>query len=168
MSESLFLAVVGNQADLIDLILDAGADIDARNTRHKTPLMVAASYSHTESVKTLIRRGAKVNLKDENGNTALMHAVFSLMHAVFSGSPDLVLVLLQAGANPNIKNSYGESAMDAVQPGFEAEEIIALLENWGFEQKLCMGCGQWNPLTGVCRRLGPPNYRNAKDVCTEE
>lgn len=160
-NESLILAAVSGQAGLIDLILDAGADINTRNHNQKTPLMIAASNEHVEFVATLIDYGAKVNLQDINGNTALMHAIFA-------GNPVIVLLLLQGGANPYIRNCYDEAAMDVIQPGFEASDIHDILANWSFDQKTCETCKDWNLLTAVCERLGPPNYRTKNDTCTEE
>ena len=57
---------------IIQLLLDAGADIDARDEHNsnKTLLMRAASNRQAELVGYLIERGANSNLKDSDGNTA--------------------------------------------------------------------------------------------------
>jgi ankyrin repeat protein len=57
--------------EIAQVLLDAGADIDARDERNsnKTLLMRATSGRHAVLVKYLIERGANTKLKDSDGNT---------------------------------------------------------------------------------------------------
>ncbi len=56
------------------LVLDAGADINARHNTGQTPLIMAASKSHVDMVKLLIDRGANITIRDQDGKTALTEA----------------------------------------------------------------------------------------------
>jgi ankyrin repeat protein len=48
-------------------LLDRGADIEARDNKGMTPLMVAAKWGSYEMVEFLLSRGAKVGVKDAQG-----------------------------------------------------------------------------------------------------
>jgi ankyrin repeat protein len=57
--------------DVIALLLDAGAPIDAADNRGRTALMTAAEQGHAAVVDALLRRGADRTLKDKAGKRAL-------------------------------------------------------------------------------------------------
>ncbi|MCU1234291.1 MAG: Ankyrin [Candidatus Solibacter sp.] len=59
-------------ADLMKALLDAGAKVDAEDVRRMTPLMLAIATDHADprTVRLLIERGADVNKKDREGQTA--------------------------------------------------------------------------------------------------
>lgn len=69
-----------------------------------TALMRAALDGDTEAVKTLLARGAHVNVKDNEGRTALIFAVVN-SHA------DTVKALLRAGARVNARARDGGTAL---------------------------------------------------------
>ena len=55
---------------MCEVLLFAGADIDARDTSfrdHRTPLMKAASQGHQSVMDLLIKRGADLHLVDSQG-----------------------------------------------------------------------------------------------------
>jgi len=58
--------------EVIRRLLDAGADVNAQDHEHgMSALMKASSDDEVETVGLLIARGAKTNLKDKDGHTAL-------------------------------------------------------------------------------------------------
>ena len=59
-----------NAPEMLTLLLDNGAAIDARSPNGSTPLMMAASYGPEASVELLIKRGADLGLKNDLGLTA--------------------------------------------------------------------------------------------------
>ena len=67
-------AATGPEPQLVRLLLDRGADIDAASPNGTTPLMMAAMYGTPEAVKLLIDEGADVQLKNVQGLTALQFA----------------------------------------------------------------------------------------------
>lgn len=66
--------------------------------------MYSARAGGIEALRELINNRANLNLRDENRDTALIHAT--------TGRLDSALLLLQSGADPNIINNIGETAYD--------------------------------------------------------
>ena len=60
-----------NSRDAIHLLIASGAEIDSRTRDNKTPLHLAASAGHMISLEALVEKEAQVDLRDDNGNTAL-------------------------------------------------------------------------------------------------
>lgn len=68
------------------------------------PIFVAARTGNAEMVKLLLEFGADPNVKNSDGDTALMNAVTLEMF-------DVALILLEAGADPNSSNLNGITAV---------------------------------------------------------
>ncbi len=102
----LLIAASSNTGDVVDALLKAGAKLDSRDADGWTPLMCAAGdNSHAEVIGVLLKAGGKINERDKNGRTPLM------MAAEFN-TPDVLMALLNAGANPKLKSKEGCSALD--------------------------------------------------------
>ena len=56
------------------LLLDRGAEIEAKDNYSSTALHLAATGGHAEVVKLLLDRGAAIEAKDRDGRTALSMA----------------------------------------------------------------------------------------------
>ena len=83
------------------LLVQAGADVNAREEDGSTALMKARS---PRMVKFLLAHGAKVDLRGKNGVTALMN------HADYFSVGEMN-ALLAAGADANARDSHGETAL---------------------------------------------------------
>ena len=88
------------KADVAGLtaLLDAGADVNARNQHGQTGLMVAAQAGDADVVELLIGRGAALNHTAKYGLSALMLAVVN-------GHGPIVRLLAAAGADRTIRGS---------------------------------------------------------------
>jgi hypothetical protein len=64
-------AALENNTAMINLLLDAGVDINMTNLSGFAPLHHAAEAQAIESIQLLLEQGANVNLKTKNGRTAL-------------------------------------------------------------------------------------------------
>lgn len=99
----------------IDWLLSKKVYIDERNKKGQTPLMLAGTfsnlYSSIEIVNHLLERGAKPNLKDKFGNTALMNVCGNSSSERSISTEDTVKLLLDKGADPNIKNKHGSTPL---------------------------------------------------------
>ena len=71
-----FAAQSGN-VESVQLVLDAGGDVNGRAQAGQTPLLMAvmSGGSAPNMIQLLLQRGAKVNVPDMQGETALHHAV---------------------------------------------------------------------------------------------
>lgn len=69
-------AIVGGQhaTEVLQLVLDAGANVDQASNQGQTPLMVAARGGKLDVVEQLVSLGANTALTDKKGQTALDHA----------------------------------------------------------------------------------------------
>lgn len=78
-------------------------DLEVKNAKGYTLLMLAAYNGREEAVRFLISQGANVNFTDLGGNSILMGAAFK-------GHARIVELLLRAGADRNYKNPKGQNA----------------------------------------------------------
>ena len=59
--------------DLIEFLIENGADIDAKTAHGFTPLLYASKNGHHSIIELLVVNGADVDIKDKAGLTPLMH-----------------------------------------------------------------------------------------------
>ncbi len=98
----LGLAAYYGRVDIMELLIDAGADIEARNMRGETPLFHSIAGGHTEAVKFLLERDADIYATDNDRRTALFEATERNNHEILN-------VLLAAGADVNVKDNNGRT-----------------------------------------------------------
>lgn len=117
---------------LLNLVLDMGADVNLKlsnsacygNVSEISPLHWAVTLDKIKVAKTLLARGAYIDLQDENGNTPLFWAV----HAC-KGKLDMVKLLLEKGASTNIQDEAGRTVLfDAVVKENSQDMVQLLLE----------------------------------------
>jgi ankyrin repeat protein len=105
---------------LLELLIQKGANINAQTNTGATPLHFAVRHSNVDStigtVKLLIKYEANVNIRDfENGFTPLFLALYYK-----TSSLETLILLLDNGADTNIKDHYGDSALYvALSPGIK-------------------------------------------------
>ena len=68
---ALNYAAIADNPEMIQALLDAGANIDMTNRSGYTPLMHAAESGSTKAATTLINAGASLSAKSRRGQTAL-------------------------------------------------------------------------------------------------
>lgn len=123
---ALHWAVRLDDSDLADALLDAGADATATNRYGVTPLYLAALNGSARLIERLLRSGADANEAGNNGETVLMtvaqtgsveaadvllahgasvdaredwHGQTALMWAAAEGHPEMLVRLIEAGAD---------------------------------------------------------------------
>ena len=101
----LMLAALRGHIELCSLLLAKGADV---NKPGWTALHYAASGEQTEILKMLLDHSAYIDAEAPSGNTPLMMAVMY-------GPESNITVLLEAGADPTLKNNAGRTALDLAQ-----------------------------------------------------
>jgi ankyrin repeat protein len=62
---------------IVQVLLEHGADVNAQNNHHSTPLHLATSLENVETIQLLIERGADIDAQDIVHNTPLHLAMHS-------------------------------------------------------------------------------------------
>ena len=133
---TLHEAVEEARADVVQVLIDAGADIEEKDYNGRTPLLLACLVGWLDTVKVLVQAGAELSVADADGDTCLIVAsragytetvrylvglgqvdvnqvggteynVTALHEAVTLNHADVVQVLIDAGANIDNKDSFG-------------------------------------------------------------
>ncbi len=103
---AIFPLVEAGDAAALHAAVAEGADVHARNEAGLTPLMVAVTTNvPTDVIEELLASGAEIDQQAANGVTALMLAASE-------GTPAQVVYLLNAGADPTLRDADGRSAAD--------------------------------------------------------
>lgn len=103
--ELLFEAARLGRTDLVAPLVRTGADVNARDPRGFTPLILAAYNDHLDTVEALIALKADACLPDrDQGNTAQMGVAFK-------GYDPIAARLLKAGCDVNARNKAGQTAL---------------------------------------------------------
>ncbi|CAF0983219.1 unnamed protein product [Adineta ricciae] len=71
----LHKAAMGDHVDVIEYLLEAGADIDARDVSKRTPLLVAALKSSVQAVCFLLKQNASLIYRDDTDRNLLHFAI---------------------------------------------------------------------------------------------
>ena len=97
-----------------------GAELNHRNNNGWTPLDLAAMNPNADVIYTFLKEGdqeIRINMRDEFGNTALMKAAY------YNDNPEVVKILIDFGADVNIQNDNGQTALDFAR-NEEIKQII--------------------------------------------
>ena len=111
------------------LLLDSGADKEAKDADGITALIAAASRGRTECLRLLLDAGAQLDAADVNGRTALMAAIF--WHSLDPQSHfSCIRLLLDAGAD--------KTATDNVRIISAVLNVCVFCPNTGQSQETCL------------------------------
>ncbi|XP_074547793.1 uncharacterized protein LOC141806276 [Halichoeres trimaculatus] len=109
----LINAAVSGKLRLVRLLVEGGAQVDARNPRGETALLAACKTLRGEPaapetlklLSYLLRNKADPNAQDRAGRTALMYSVME------RAGEQVASILLAAGADPSMEDQFGASAL---------------------------------------------------------
>ncbi len=115
---------VTGSVPMLEILLPAGPDLTIRNRFGGVSVIPAAERGHVDYVRRVVQTGIDVNHVNDPGWTALLEAV-----VYGDGSApyqEIVRILLEAGAEPGIRDANGRTALDhALAQGQEA--VAAML-----------------------------------------
>ena len=141
--------------DVMQILLDNGAEIEARDWLDDTPLIVAAQNGRKEAIEFLLANNADINAKSTgrlgNSETALTKSIgrkqfeaarlliekgadvdapkgahsIPLQEAALQGNAELVKLLLAKGADVNSRSEDGQDALQWASSKEIAEILIA-------------------------------------------
>ena len=120
-SQDLIGAIRRGDTAAVQVLIEAGADVNAEDNYGQTALIVATALGHTDAVRALIEAGADVNARSKQGATALMVAQGA-------GQNEVVGILKKAGAKESTQASahelwetYNNAGIEAYERGNYAE-----------------------------------------------
>ena len=108
-STPLYAVSGQGQVDTMRWLLDHGANQDACTSGGYTPLFYAASAMDLEAVQVLLEYNADINSQSSAGATPLYWILSN--HGSREKFVDMVLRLLEHGADPNIGDKYDTSPL---------------------------------------------------------
>ena len=117
----LHRACLREDTAVLSLLLDRGADPDAKAVHGIRPLHIAASQNHPQAVRILLEAGrADADATDSAGRTAL-HI------AAIGDAADAASTLLEAGARNDLQDKDGATAFDLAIDKFHSETARRML-----------------------------------------
>ncbi len=110
-------AALGRTQRLRELLDDDPARANAFGDDGFHPLGLACFFGHVDAARLLLERGADVNAlsKNENVQTAAIHAAAASQGEDESTRYELVKLALEHGADPNLPQGGGFRAIDAAR-----------------------------------------------------
>jgi serine/threonine protein kinase len=105
----LYLAVISDNTSMVDFLLSKKVDTTLANSNGATPLTESTRRGKLDLVTKLLKAGASINHQDRNGDTALHHSFKS-----WSNNFSIMATLLENGADVNLRNQEGKSAVDSL------------------------------------------------------
>ena len=118
-SALLHVAAEGDDIEVATLLVEAGADLEQRNTYLQAPLHLASYWGETSMVRHLVDMGADVEVRSSDSSTPL-HI------AAFYGQNATAQALVALGGSLTSVNSHGQNALQLAEMG-KWEELAAWL-----------------------------------------
>ncbi|MBA1200342.1 ankyrin repeat domain-containing protein [Pseudomonas capeferrum] len=116
------------RTDVLSTFIEAGYDLETRDSRGYSALILAAYHDQEDAVTQLIAAGADPCGQDNRGNTAMMGAIFK-------GNLAIAKRLLEADCSPDQRNHSGQTAaMYAAL--FQRQDILDALASKGADLTL--------------------------------
>lgn len=115
----LIVAAFEGFEQIVDLLVDAKAQLDVQNHEGDTALILAATQGHKSIVRMLISSRANVDVDNKLGNTALIQAAKN-------SHTSIVTMLMEGKANLNHRNKNGHDVAHFAKSTRSSEIVEAL------------------------------------------
>ncbi|AXK60195.1 ankyrin repeat domain-containing protein [Candidatus Chromulinivorax destructor] len=106
--------------EILNILIDAGVDLNAKDRLGKTPLHLLIYNGNTKLVSVLIAAGVDLNIKDRLGQTPLYDAIWSDRIEKFC-------ILLDAGVDLNIQDNVGYTPLHYAALKNKVEKVKILI-----------------------------------------
>ena len=87
--------------DILQCVIDQGADVNATNMENATSLMLASKKGNVDAMNMLLSAGADRTIKDANGDTWIHYAIYG----------DILEAIIDLGADVNATNKQNCTAL---------------------------------------------------------
>ncbi|XP_055543762.1 uncharacterized protein LOC129729275 [Wyeomyia smithii] len=151
---ALHVAAEKGYIELVEHLIEVGADVNVISNDRSTPLQMALDYRQMEIVELLVKNGANVDIPDWNGETALMlslqtnlydtaenlivhsdniestdsRGLTAFHYAAREGHAGIFAKLVAASANVDATTENGETALMIASSFGHSDAVDALLE----------------------------------------
>ena len=71
----LISAIANDHLECLNLLIDAGADMNIKDNQKESPLSSAANTQSLKCLQLLLKRGAHVNITNNNGQNTLQYLI---------------------------------------------------------------------------------------------
>ena len=123
----LMVAIYSNNTpEVIEFLLDNGADIEVTEHHGGSPLIRAGWHKNSAVVTLLLEHGADVRARDEYDMT-ILHTAMALH------GPDVVEMLIERGADIHAKSDFGTTPLHRAAFNSENPRVVELLMDLGAE-----------------------------------
>ena len=123
----LMAAAANGHLDICRLLIDKGAQVEAKSSVSLTPLHCAAINGHVDIVRLLCDRGADFEARDISG-------LRPLHIAAVNGHISVVKELIEErNAEINARNDAGETALRCARDGNNRDIVAYLVSHGGIE-----------------------------------
>lgn len=123
-AEFLKAAAEGNSR-IVQAELAEGTPVDSHNSHGETALLLATQGNHIKAARLLIESGADVNARAGTGTEGTAY-----LHAGAMGYLEIITLLLDAGADPNIADADGITPLQhSERRGFDKISSILAQRN---------------------------------------
>ncbi|MGC4060181.1 MAG: ankyrin repeat domain-containing protein [Aquabacterium sp.] len=137
---------------LMSLLINAGADVnfkrsDRPNARRTVLAELCERGAEPEVSEILVGAGAKVDVIDQYGQTALMD--------LYMKTPQSVERLIACGASVNARDKNGQTALDHLAAAGAFDAVTALCKHGATPRSHCEGAGHSSAMAkpeGICFR----------------
>lgn len=126
MNQEWKTATEQGEIEKVRLLLEAGADVNAKDEHGQTALMNAAHTGRVELVRLLVEKGAELN-------TTAKYNLSALMLVIIARQTEVTQLLIESGADLDIRSSgnfLGKTALSLAEEG-GLSHIVALLKQKG-------------------------------------
>lgn len=123
-------AVRLGQKDVVELLIDRGADMTATDGMGWTPLYNVLDTGHIDVASLLLARGASPNARDSKGQTPL-HL------AAATGDHQFASILLSKGADANINDDWGSTPIMIAELRNNKPLVEILRQHGGIDRTGC-------------------------------
>ena len=123
-NRTLFMnAILYGEIELADWAISRKANVNHQDKKGLTALHIAVERNQFQLVSFMLKKGVAVDLQDHFGNTALWRAMMDNVDV------NIIYILLQYQADPDIKNYYGISARDLLSEENRNWELLHKIFN---------------------------------------